>query len=107
VVAAPVAVAAPLADVVAEAIAAGVFDAAAAGVFDGAATAPAGVLEGAAAPLAGLVGVLDDEPDAQAERTENESTMVRRTDNDFDSLNLALYILLSLDQQSNLTVRLD
>src|SRR5512146_2936450 len=86
---------------------AGVSVAPVAGTFAavGIATAPGGVLDGAAAPPAGLVGVIEVEPDAQADRIAKESTMLNRIEIAFNSLVLELYILLSFEYQANTTTR--
>jgi hypothetical protein len=78
----------------AAAVAGAVGDSAAAGVVP-----PDGVLDANAS--AGPVGVPEVVPDAQADRTAKESTMVNKKDTAFDSLNLALYILLSFIHQAN------
>jgi hypothetical protein len=67
------------------------------------ATVSAAAPVGDATAAAGGVGVTDVEPDAQADRTAIESTMLRRKETTFDNPNLALFILLSFVYQADVT----
>jgi len=73
------------------------------------AVAPVGeaTAAGVVPPAALLVGATVVEPVAHADRKAKENTRVRMTETVFDSLNLALFILLSFVDQPNMTARLE